>query len=168
MLWKEIDHDKQVWTIGKERTNNKKTHTLDLSPRALVLIPSERLLDCPFVFSTTGHSAPSGFSKAKARLDKGMAAILGDAFQHWRTHDLRRTAASGMAALGFQPHVIERVLNHLSGAQGGLVGVYQRHEYSEERKRALMTWSEYVAKIVNLGPDVRTGDRPFSARGERV
>jgi integrase len=153
MLWKEIDHEKQVWTIGKERTKNNKTHTLDLSPRALALIPSEKLLDCPFVFSTTGHSAPSGFSKAKARLDKGMAAILGDAFQPWRTHDLRRTAASGMAALGFQPHVIERVLNHVSGAQGGLVGVYQRHEYSEERKRGLMSWSELVAKIVNLGPD---------------
>ena len=102
MLWKEIDHEKQVWTIGKERTKNNKTHTLDLSPRALALIPSEKLLDCPFVFSTTGHSAPSGFSKAKARLDKGMAAILGDAFQPWRTHDLRRTAASGMAALGFR------------------------------------------------------------------
>ena len=57
-----------------------------------------------------------------------------------------------MAALGYQPHV-ERVLNHISRAQGGLVGVYQRHEYSEERKRALMGWSEYVAKIVNLGPD---------------
>ncbi len=153
MHWKEIDQDKRVWTIGKERTKNNKTHTLDLSSRALALIPSEKLLDCPFVFSTTGHSAPSGFSKAKARLDKGMAAILGDAFQPWRTHDLRRTAASGMAALGFQPHVIERVLNHLSGAQGGLVGVYQRHEYSEERKRALVSWSEYVAKIVNLGTD---------------
>ncbi len=61
-----------------------------------------------------------------------MQFILGDKFQPWRTHDLRRTAASGMAALGFQPHVIERVLNHVSGAQGGLVGVYQRHEYREE------------------------------------
>ncbi len=70
-------------------------------------------------FKHHGHSAPSGFSKAKARLDKGMAAILGTTFQPWRTHDLRRTAASGMAAHGFLPHVIERVLNHVSGANPG-------------------------------------------------
>lgn len=55
-----------------------------------------------------------------------------------------RTAASGMAALGFQPHVIERVLNHVSGAQGGLVGVYQRHEYRLEQREILNRWSSYL------------------------
>ncbi len=90
----------------------------------------------------------SGFSKAKARLDARMREILGDKFQDWRTHDLRRTAASGMAALGFQPHVIERVLNHVSGAQGGLVGVYQRHEYRQERRHAIMAWDDKVMQIV--------------------
>lgn len=80
------------------------------------------------VYSTTGTTPVSGFSKVKARIDARMKEILGDKFQPWRIHDLRRTAASGMAALCFQPHVIERVLNHVSGAQGGLVGVYQRHE----------------------------------------
>jgi integrase len=147
MLWKEIDQDKQIWTVTKERTKNKKAHTIDLSPQPLALIPNERQLDCPFVFSTTGHSAPSGFSKAKARLDKEMAAILGDAFQPWRTHDLRRTAASGMAALGFLPHVIERVLNHVSGAQGGLVSVYQRHEYANERKQAILMWNARISEL---------------------
>ena len=147
MLWKELDRDKQIWTIAKERAKNKKAHTVDLSPQAIALIPNERQLDCPFVFSTTGRSAPSGFSKAKARLDKGMAAILGDAFQPWRTHDLRRTAASGMAALGFLPHVIERVLNHVSGAQGGLVSVYQRHEYGNERKQAVLMWNLKINEL---------------------
>ena len=78
-----------------------------------------------------------------------MREILGDKFRPWRTHDLRRTAASGMAALGFQPHVIERVLNHVSGAQGGLVRVYQRHEYREERKRAITAWGAHVMGIVS-------------------
>jgi hypothetical protein len=63
-----------------------------------------------FVFSTTGTTPVSGFSKAKARIDARMKEILDDKFQPWRIHDLRRTAASGMAALGFQPHIIERVL----------------------------------------------------------
>jgi integrase len=101
-----------------------------------------------FVFSTTGRTPVSGFSKTKARIDARMKSILGDKFQEWRTHDLRRTAASGMAALGFPPHVIERVLNHLSGAQGGLVSVYQRHEYREERRRAIMAWGVHVMQIV--------------------
>ena len=66
----------------------------------------------------------------------------------WRVHDLRRTAATGMAALGFQPHIIERVLNHVSGAQGGLVGVYQRYEYLEDRKRAVCAWGNHVEALV--------------------
>lgn len=54
-----------------------------------------------------------------------------------------------MAALGFQPHVIERVLNHVSGAQGGLVGVYQRHEYRAQRRAALLAWGAHVMEIVS-------------------
>jgi hypothetical protein len=101
------------------------------------------------VFSTTGRAPVSGFGQVKKRIDARMQSILGDKFQPWRTHDLRRTAASGMAALGFQPHVIERVLNHVSGAQGGLVSVYQRHEYREERRRAIMAWGAHVMGVVN-------------------
>jgi hypothetical protein len=101
------------------------------------------------VFSTTGRTPVSGFSNAKESLDERMREILGDKFKPWRTHDLRRTGASGMAALGFQPHVIERVLSHVSGAQGGLVAVYQRHEYREERKQAIMAWGDYVSRLVS-------------------
>jgi integrase len=106
--------------------------------------------EADFVFSTTGRSPVSGFSKTKTRIDARMQAILADKFQPWRTHDLRRTAATGMAALGFQPHVIERVLNHVSGAQGGLVSVYQRHEYRE--KRAILAWGAHVMAIVSAEP----------------
>jgi hypothetical protein len=51
--------------------------------------------------------------------------------------------------LGFQPHIIERVLNHVSRAQGGLVGVYQRYEYLEDRKRALCAWGNHVESLVS-------------------
>lgn len=149
MLWNEIDRRQQLWSIAKERTKNSKFHTVHLSPQAIALIPNKERKGCPFVFSTTGKTAPSGFSKAKARLDKRMSVILGDAFRPWRTHDLRRTAASGMAALGFQPHVIERVINHISGAQGGLTGVYQRHNYLDERRQALLTWNDEIHKLIN-------------------
>ena len=147
MRWQEIDCDEAELTIAKERAKNAKAHTVDLHPEAVRLLDplgnaatARRAGDGEYVFSTTGYSAPSGWSKVKARIDDRMKELLGDAFQPWRIHDLRRTAASGMAALGFMPAIVERVLNHLSGAQGGLVSVYQRHEYREERKRAIMAW----------------------------
>jgi hypothetical protein len=49
-----------------------------------------------------------------------------------------------MAALGFQPAVIERVLNHVSGAQGGPVGVYQRFDYRAQRKQAVEAWCAHI------------------------
>jgi hypothetical protein len=61
---------------------------------------------------------------------------------------IRRTAASGMAQIGFLPHITERVLNLLSGAQGGLVGVYQRFEYLEDRREALVAWGNHVEALV--------------------
>lgn len=64
-----------------------------------------------------------------------------------------RTAVSGMAELGFQPHIVERVLNHISGEQGGLVTVHQRFEYAEDRRRALLAWSRRAANEIS-GDDV--------------
>src|SRR5208337_857586 len=159
MRWREVDLDAGQWTIAKERCKNGKAYTVDLHPEAVRLLDplgdeaASRLMkqsaEEDFVFSTTGRTSLSGFSKIKARIDVRMQQILGDKFQPWRIHDLRRTAASGMAALGFQPHVVERVLNHVSGAQGGLVSVYQRHEYREERKRAILAWGAHVMQIVS-------------------
>jgi len=156
MRWREVDLDAGEWTIAKERCKNGKAHTIDLHPEAVRLLDplgdaaaARRAGDEEFVFSTTGTTPVSGFSKVKARIDARMKEILGGKFQPWHTHDLRRTAASGMAALGFQPHVIERVLNHVSGAQGGLVSVYQRHEYRPERKRAIMAWGDHVMQLVS-------------------
>ena len=161
MRWREIDLDAATWTIAKERCKNGKAHTVDFSPEAVWVLDTLGDAAAPrvartseeadLVFSTTGRTPVSGFSKTKARIDARMQQILGDKFQPWRTHDLRRTAASGMAALGFQPHVIERVLNHVSGAQGGLVSVYQRHEYREERRRAIIAWGAHVMQIVSAG-----------------
>ncbi len=145
--WSEIDLDSKIWTLPAERTKNGRPHILDLSPQAISIL--EQLpRNYELAFSTTGTTPPSGFSKAKARLDKTMRLILGDGLPPWRIHDLRRTAATGMAGLGFPPQVVERVINHVSGAQGGLVGVYQRHEYRKERQAAMAAWGAEVERIV--------------------
>ena len=112
-----------------------------------------------FAFTTTGKTPVSGFSRAKAKLDEKMLAILqkeateggGDpekvVLQPWRIHDLRRTVASGMARLGINLPVIERVLNHVSGSFGGIVGVYQRHEFQDEKQAALEAWGRFVMSL---------------------
>lgn len=148
MRWDEIEGDR--WIIPAERTKNGKEHLVHISTQATevlegVLKQSKSTDD--LVFSTTGTTPISGYSRGKARLDALMADAGGEEVKPWRIHDLRRTAASGMAGLGFQPHVIERVLNHVSGAQGGLVGVYQRYEYAEDRKRALQAWGNHLVSL---------------------
>jgi len=148
MRWREIDWQSATWTLPGERTKNGKPHTVDLSPQALAILESLPR-NGELIFSTTGRTPVSGFSKAKARLDARMGDLLDGDLPEWRTHDLRRTAASGLARLGFPPQVIERILNHLSGAQGGLTAVYQRHEYRDERRAAMLTWGREVARITS-------------------
>ena len=145
MTWSELDLDRATWTIGAERAKNGQAHTVHLSPAAQAILEQiPQRLDSDFVFTTTGKSAVSGFSKAKARLDK-LSAV-----NEWRLHDLRRTAATMMAEQLELSHVIvDRILNHRSGAIRGVAAVYLRGEYLKEREHALGCWSEFVQKLVS-------------------
>jgi integrase len=86
-------------------------------------------------------NAISGFTRAKLRFDK----LSGVA--EWTIHDLRRTVATGLAQLGVAPHVIERVLNHISGTFGGVAGVYNRFHYQDEMRAALELWAKHVHRL---------------------
>jgi hypothetical protein len=63
-------------------------------------------------------------------------------------HDLRRTMATGLQRLGVRLEVTEAVLNHVAGSRAGIIGVYQRHTWSDEKQAALYAWGEHVAAIV--------------------
>jgi integrase len=147
MRWEELDLAAGVWTVPAERCKNGKAHSVDLAPKALEILKCVPRVS-PFVFNTRGETSPSGFSKAKLNLDDIIERAGGAALRPWRLHDLRRTAATGMAALGYAPHIIERVLNHISGAQGGLVAVYQHYQYRPERREALFAWAAHVDAVV--------------------
>jgi integrase len=67
----------------------------------------------------------------------------------FRIHDLRRTAASGMARIGIQPHIIEAVLNHQSGVISGVAGIYNRHAYTDEKAAALAAWVHFLLDLVH-------------------
>lgn len=145
MLWAELDLDGGLWTIPGSRTKNHKPHMVPLTETAVaVLKETPRLVDSPFVFPARGmpDQAYSGYSKGKRSLDA--AADLHD----WTLHDLRRTAATGMARAGVAPHVVERILNHVSGTFGGVAGVYNRFQYLPEMRAALMLWEEHLLKTV--------------------
>jgi len=103
------------------------------------------------------------FSKSKTALDAHMRAIAGkeaaDAgrgpqqWQAWRLHDLRRTLATGMQRLGIRFEVTEAVLNHVSGSKAGVAGVYQRHDWKEEKRTALESWARHVRSLLDPTSD---------------
>ena len=96
------------------------------------------------MFTTNGTAPSSGYSKGKRRLD----ALLPSDMPPWRLHDLRRTVASGMARLGINLPVIEKVLNHSSGSFAGIVSVYQKHSFADEKRAALDAWGQHVERLV--------------------
>lgn len=63
---------------------------------------------------------------------------------HFTVHDFRRTARTHLAALGAEPHVAERCLNHKPRR---VEGVYNRHDYFEERRRVLEAWGQLLLKL---------------------
>ena len=92
-----------------------------------------------FVFTTTGTTPISGWSRAK---DK-----LGDVAS-WRIHDLRRTTATGLQRLGTALPVTESILGHVAGSRAGIVGIYQRHDYADEKRAALEEWAKHVETLL--------------------
>jgi integrase len=127
-----------------QRTKNHREHTIPLAPLAQQIIAGvQRFPNSELVFTTTGTTPVSGWSKVKNRIDALMGPI-----PEWRFHDLRRSAATGMGRCGADPHVVERALNHVSGSFGGVAGVYQQHRYRDEVRAALEAWGALVAKIV--------------------
>lgn len=142
MRWSELDFDNKIWMIPAERSKNGKAHFVPLSAYALELLAEvPRFLDCDYVFTTTRRSPVSGFSKALRRLWE----VTGST--DWRYHDLRRTAASGMAQAKVQPHVVEKILNHMTGKISGVAAVYNRYEYADEAREALEQWGAYLARV---------------------
>jgi integrase len=153
MSWDEVDVSRKIWTIPATRAKNGKEHVVHLSDMAL------RILGKPgggFVFSRDGQAPATYLFRAQKKLEDAMAARLGKrGHQGWTPHDLRRTAASGMAGLGVAPHVVDKILNHVSGTIRGVALIYNRHEYLEQRKDALEQWGAQLETMVGGKAKIR-------------
>jgi integrase len=149
----EIDPDKRVFSMGAARTKNGRPHDVPLSNGAMAIIAQvEEREDRDFLFGR-GQGGFSGWGRAKADLDDRIrkAATARDPkakLVPWTLHDIRRTVATGMADLGVQPHVVEAVLNHVSGHKAGVAGIYNRAAYTAEKRQALDMWGARVAALV--------------------
>jgi len=165
MRWSEIAPNLSVRTMSGARMKNGKPHDVHLSRAAqavLRALSDARSKDrrggegeiCDFVFTTTGKTSISGFSKAKAHLDAAIAEVRAEAaaadaresapLVPWRLHDLRRSGASTLARLGFDTIAIDKLLAHQPTKLRGVAAIYQRYDFAEERARALDAWAEHV------------------------
>jgi integrase len=157
MPWSEIDAEAGEWLIPAARTKNKRDHLMPMPEQAMALIealqPEKARRHGP-VITTDGRVGISGFSKMKERVDELVADLLlgsdaarilvGNEVSAWVVHDLRRTMATGCQGLGVQLAVTEAILNHSSGSRSGIVGIYQLHEYYDEKAEALQRWADLI------------------------
>jgi integrase len=147
LKWSDINLDTGVMTISSERTKNGRALELALPSTVLNILQSTpRRRD--YVFGDVGAGF-SSWSNATAALRQRIAAPLAP----WRLHDIRRSAATHMAEIGIAPHIVEAILNHVSGHKGGVAGVYNRALYTEQTRIALAKWADHVEVLV-------TGKRP--------
>jgi len=161
MAWSEfnLEAPQPTWTLPKERSKNGRTHTLPLMPMALAIVRSvPKLVSRDLLFGTSAAYGFSSWHKGKTALDQGCGV------EGWTIHDLRRSAATIMADIGIQPHIIEAVLNHQSGHKGGVAGIYNRSSYEREVRNALALWSDHVRTLVAGGESKKIlSFKPFAS-----
>jgi integrase len=150
LRWPEVDFDRGVISLPGDRTKNGLPHEVPMSHGVRALLQAQTQSG-ELVFGNRRAGPFSVWSKAKSSLDAAIAEASGKAIPHWVLHDLRRSVATGMADIGIQPHIIEAVLNHVSGHKGGVAGIYNRASYAKEKAEALARWDAHVASIVGGG-----------------
>ena len=141
MRWTDINAD-GVWEVQSEQREKGNIGAVKLPAQALAVIASQpRLAGNPYVFAATvGDGPANGFSRGKRQFDK-RCGVTG-----WTLHDLRRCARSLMSRAGVQNDLAERVLGHV---QPGVQGIYNRHDFFEEKADALRRLAALIDQIVN-------------------
>ncbi|MEI7607261.1 MAG: site-specific integrase [Rhodospirillaceae bacterium] len=141
--WRDVDLDGKTITIRAELSKSRATRVVPLSAPAAAILANRPRHAGPFVFGdgTGGEKALSGWGKPKDKLDKASGVTK------WTLHDLRRTAATRMDELGVSIATIEAILGHLTGARGGIVGVYNRGDYRARATEALELWGRRLLEI---------------------
>jgi integrase len=133
-----------IITLPGDITKNKRVHSFPygiLTSRIFDTIPT----DTGYLFLGRGEGAWNGWSRGKKNFDKESKTT------DYTLHDLRRTYASTHAQLGTPIHVIEKLLNHVSGPSfSGVAGIYNRYSYMQEMRAAVETYETHIATLVSV------------------
>ena len=139
-------------SLPSSLTKNRRQHTFpygDMSTKILDSLPRRNAYVFP-ASRDTARSKPTttfnGWSKATDDLRKLSQT------QDWTLHDLRRTFATNLAALGTPIHVTEKLLNHVSGTVSGVAAIYNRHAYMDEMREAINAWEARLAQLLEEHP----------------
>jgi integrase len=146
MRWSELDFAAGTFTIPATRSKNGKAHRLPLVPMMLDIINAlPKMATRDHIFGTRGPEGYTRWAVGKRELDK-RSGVSG-----WTLHDIRRSVATGLADLGTPPHIIETILNHVSGHKRGVAGIYNRSRYEREVCVALALWSDHIRALIEGG-----------------
>ena len=147
LRWSELKLERAQIELKGDRTKGGEGHFIPLSPAALAVFANvPRIAGSDLVFTLGGSKTVKSWTRAKAQLD----ALV--PIEPWRIHDLRRTVATGLQKLGLSLQVVEAILGHISGSRSGVVGIYQRHNYADEKRGAIRAWGQYVMALVEDRP----------------
>jgi integrase len=139
--WHEISTEATEWVIPGERTKNGREHRIPLSEPALKIVQEAAALrQGDWLLPAArggGHATTTGVLQAVQR-------ILGSDVT---VHDIRRSVATGLQALGVRLEVTEAVLNHIGGTRAGVVGIYQRYDHAAEKRAALDAWARHILAL---------------------
>jgi integrase len=153
MRWRDLaglENGSALWSIPGEVTKNHRPHDVPLAPEVVAVIRSlpihtEGEDRSELIFTTAGKVPLAGFSTLKRKIDKQIAKDGCEPMAPWTMHDLRRSLVTGMNDRGIAPpHIIEAIVNHISGHRGGIAGIYNKAVYMDERRRALEAWAELI------------------------
>ncbi|MDF2529561.1 MAG: site-specific integrase [Gammaproteobacteria bacterium] len=138
MRWDEINFDDGIWTIPAEKSKNGKPHRVPLSDMAKEILTQSKAQLCHDEYVFPSPSKDSSISTMAINKAVYRNQMLFDGVEKFTPHDLRRTAASQMTALGISRLVVSKILNH---SESSVTAIYDRHTYENEKKAALTAWS---------------------------
>ena len=148
LRWEWIDDKAKTITLPSSITKNKQAHTFpygELASAVIAAIPRLNEYVFPAARDRLKHKPATifnGWSKPKVAFDKACPIAA------WTLHDLRRTFATNLAALGTPIHVTEKLLNHISGTVSGVAAIYNRHAYLDEMRAAIDAWEKRLSFIL--------------------
>ena len=153
LSWPEIDFERGVISLPGSRVKNGRAHEIPLARTTRAILQARlRTEDRTLLFGLREGRPYNGWHVSKIRLDRKIAEATGAPLEAWVVHDIRRSVATRMADIGIAPHIIESLLNHVSGHKGGIAGIYNRALYSAEKAQALSRWDEHISALVESRP----------------